>query len=169
MVETYFALYDEVQTNPEVGISLFPQKPSFADEIEWFASLFRAVHEGAAVAVIAEEEGRAVGHCAVRPNSGPESRHVGVLGLLVDQKWRAKGIGRALMIEALAQSRGKFEMVELSVFATNAHARRLYESLGFRHWGMLPNGLRRNGRFIDHEYMVLPLSPPAQEAGPSKR
>jgi ribosomal protein S18 acetylase RimI-like enzyme len=169
LVATYYALYDEVQTNPEIGITLFPERPSFGDEIDWFASLFRAVHERTAVAVIAEEDRHAVGHCVVRPNSGPESRHVGVVGLLVDRAWRARGIGRALLTEAIARSRGQFEILELSLFATNVHARRLYESLGFRTWGTLTNGIRRTGRYIDHEYMVLQLAAPVPPDAPAPR
>jgi ribosomal protein S18 acetylase RimI-like enzyme len=75
----------------------------------------------------------------------------------VGRPWRGRGIGRALLRAAIDRSRGRFELVELSVFATNTRARKLYESVGFRSWGVLPKGIQRQGRPIDLEHMVLEL------------
>ncbi|MCI4347199.1 MAG: hypothetical protein L3J97_01095 [Thermoplasmata archaeon] len=43
VVENYYALYEEVQGNPDLGISLFPVRPSLGEEREWFAHLFRRI------------------------------------------------------------------------------------------------------------------------------
>jgi RimJ/RimL family protein N-acetyltransferase len=167
LVDNYFALYDEVLDNPDLGISLFPQRPTRGEEAEWFADLYRAVEEGHAVARVAEEDRRAIALCTVR-RRGPhrEALHIGVLGISVARAWRRRGLGRQLIASALEGCAGKFELVELSVFATNQHARTLYASLGFREWGTLARGVLRDGRYTDIVHMVLVLSPPARGPAP---
>jgi RimJ/RimL family protein N-acetyltransferase len=158
LTEGYLALYDEVRTDPDLGISLFPERPTIGAEVTWFAGLYKAVLDGSAVAVVAEEEGRAVGLCDVKPKGVQESRHVGVLGILVERRRRGHGLGRALLEGAIERSRGKFEIVELAVFASNSRARRLYESVGFRAWGTLPKEILRDGRRLDVDHMFLELA-----------
>jgi L-amino acid N-acyltransferase YncA len=158
ITEWYWAMYDEVLEDPDLGISFFAKRPTLGEEAEWFARLFRQVQEGKSVVAVGEEAGRAVGLCVVGPK-GPtlESAHIGVLGITIAKGWRGKGIGRALMVRVLADCRGKYEIVELGLFATNTRARALYESLGFRAWGVQPKGCRRGERYIDHVSMQLEL------------
>ena len=158
IVEAYYALYEEVREFPDLGISLHPQRPSIGHEGEWFAGLWRRIDEGAALAAVAEENGRAVGLCHVDRHDGPESTHIGVLGIMVARSWRHRGIGRQLMAYLLPRCRGRFELVELSVFVSNAPARALYRSLGFEAWGVEPRGLRRGDRYTDVEHMTLDLA-----------
>jgi GNAT superfamily N-acetyltransferase len=160
VTENYFELYDEVKENPDLGISLLPQRPAFGDEVEWFARLFRRTQEGNSVAAVAEEGGRVVGLCAVdRKGPHQEEQHIGVLGISVARRWRGKGIGKALLQAVIERCRGKFELLELSVYGSNLHARQLYRSVGFRPWGLLPKGIQRGDRYIDLEYMVMELTP----------
>jgi ribosomal protein S18 acetylase RimI-like enzyme len=159
IVEYYYALYDEVQENTDLGIGLFKERPALSAEVAWFADFYCGVLEGEVIAVVAEEEGRAVGHCSVRPSASPESRHCGVLAILVARSWRGRGIGKALMQGALERCRGKLEIVELTVFASNLHARHLYQSLGFRPAGVVPRFVLRQGKYTDVERMVLDLGP----------
>ncbi len=157
LVENYFALYEEVLENPDIGVSLFPQRPTLGEEAEWFARLYRRVQEGVAVASVAEEQGRAVGLCNVERKTHAEGQHIGVLGILVAREWRRKGIGRALLEHTIVRCRGRFEFLELAVFASNTHARTLYQSLGFRPWGVEPQAILRGGRRTDLEHMMLHL------------
>jgi len=86
-----------------------------------------------------------------------EDGHVGVLGILVERDHRGRGVGRALLEEAIARSRGRFELLRLSVNADNPRARRLYERFGFRKVGSIPRSHRRYGTYVDEELMVLRL------------
>jgi RimJ/RimL family protein N-acetyltransferase len=158
LLENYDSLYDEVQDNPDLGIPLFPQRPSLGEEVDWFAHLYRQVQEGSCVVAVAEEEGKAVGLCSVH-RRGPhaEVQHVGVLGIMVARHWRRRGIGRALLRQVLDQCRGTFESVDLTVFVSNSHARELYRSVGFRPWGIRTKAVLRGGRHIDVEHMTLEL------------
>jgi RimJ/RimL family protein N-acetyltransferase len=158
LVDGYLALYDEVQEDPDLGIWLFPTRPSLGEEGEWFAGLFRRVQEGTGVAGVAEEDGKAVALCTVHWKAPQkEGRHVGTLGLLVSRAYRNRGIGKALMGYTLDRCRGKFEQVELAVFASNTIARKLYQSVGFQSWGVEPKAILREGRYTDVEHMVLHL------------
>lgn len=167
LVEDYWALYDEVLQDPELGITLFPKRPTLGEEAEWFARLYRQVQDREAVAGVVEEEGRAVGLCTIRrKNPTREAAHVGVLGISIAKAWRGKGLGRPLMEHTLDRGRGLFELVELCAFATNARALALYESLGFRRWGLQPRATRRGDRYIDEVYMQLELGTATGTAPP---
>ncbi|HYK92794.1 MAG TPA: GNAT family N-acetyltransferase [Thermoplasmata archaeon] len=160
LVEAYFLLYDERTTNPEVGITLFATRPTIEDEVKWFADLFRRVVDGVAVCVIAEVGGRAVGSCTVRQCGGgaaSEGAHLGELGLLVHRDHRGRGIGEALMRDAIRRCRGRFEAIRLAVFATNGPAKALYRKLGFETYGVEPKAVKRGKLYFDVEWMRLPL------------
>jgi ribosomal protein S18 acetylase RimI-like enzyme len=59
-------------------------------------------------------------------------------------------LDRVMMIEGM-------EQVLLSVAVTQEPAIRLYRSLGFQRYGREPRALRIGDRYIDEEYMVLPV------------
>ena len=160
VVKIYLALYDEVQANPDLGITLLDKPPSMSEEVDWFSTLYRSVLDGDAVSAVAEVDGAVVGLCSVR-RKGPaaESRHFGGLGVFVGKRWRGKGIGRALIAHTLERCKGKFEFIELSVFTSNSRARELYTTFGFRTWGTLPRAILRNGKYTDSEHMVMALNP----------
>ena len=160
LVENYYRCYDERAAGYPIGITLFAQKPSREAEAAWFSNLYRRVLEGATVGVVAEVDGRAGGSCFVdRRAPGPDSEmsHVGELGILVHQDYRGRGMGTALMQEALRRCRGRFEIVRLAVFANNEGAKKLYRSLGFELCGRLPRGVKRGDRYFDEEWMMLAL------------
>ena len=161
--ETYLRLYDERESNPEIGIHLFAVRPSYADEVAWFANLYRSVLSGEAVVSVGVRDGVVVGHCTVRrlyPGPDSETAHNGVLGIVVDAPHRGTGVGRAILADALRQCVGRFEVVRLSVFATNRRARKLYEEFGFVYVGTMPRMVHRGDRYIDEELMVTTIGPP---------
>jgi len=160
LTDAYYRLYDERRRGEPIGITLFHERPSRADEVGWFTELYRRVLTGDAVVVVAERGGHAVGSCVVSrlaAQADAENGHVGSLGLLVHQAHRGQGVGTALMRAALEKCRGVFEIVRLSVFATNVRAKKLYTSLGFHEIGRVPRAIRRGDSYIDEDLMVLVL------------
>ena len=86
-----------------------------------------------------------VGMVGVARGKGSKRCHkANVWGLFVVPAHRGKGIARALMQETilLAKAWPKVSVVRLSVNEHCAAARRLYEGLGFQHWGTEPDALR---------------------------
>ncbi len=57
LVENYYDLYDEVKENPDVGITLFPQRPTMGQETEWFAGAYKRMQDGESVHKVAEGPG----------------------------------------------------------------------------------------------------------------
>jgi len=156
--EAYYLLYEERDSGYPIGIGLFGHRPSLADEAQWFQGLFARVQNGATIASVAEVGGHAVGSCMVNrvgPSEDSEAAHMGELGIMVHRDWRGRGVGSALLEDALARSRGKFEIVRLAVFVNNPRARALYERFGFVPYGRLPKALRRNGEFVDEDLLYL--------------
>jgi len=112
--------------------------------------------------VVALSEDAIVGWCDVIPKSAPDSALAGTLGMGVLKEWRRKGIGRRLIGECLALARAHgLERVELTVFADNAPAIRLYEAMGFAHEGRTRNTRKIDGYCQDELLMALPLQPAA--------
>lgn len=96
---------------------------------EAWEDLSVTVREG--VALIAEEEGRALGFIfCVLGDRGRQTAHV--TDIYVRPEARGRGIGRALLAELVEPARATgLGHVSLEVLMRNADARRLYERLGF--------------------------------------
>jgi ribosomal protein S18 acetylase RimI-like enzyme len=96
---------------------------------EAWEDLSVTVREG--VALIAEEDGRALGFVfCVLGDRGRQTAHV--TDIYVRPEVRGRGIGRALLVELVEPARAAgLGHVSLEVLLRNADARRLYERLGF--------------------------------------
>jgi GNAT superfamily N-acetyltransferase len=94
--------------------------------------------------LVAEVDGRVVGAVgaavATAPDPGGVLRSVPTidLGISVAEGWRGRGIGEALMraAEAWAREQG-IDRIILDLAVANDRARRFYERLGYRTYGLL--------------------------------
>ena len=83
-----------------------------------------------------------------------KDRHTGLLGIVIRSGWREVGLGRALMERVLQwMQAGEFRRAHLSVFSTNARARRLYESMGFEVEGVRKRQYLIQGQYVDEVVM----------------
>ncbi len=148
------ARYDQVARDPNYGMVSNPVRPTPAEVAAWFGDLHRGMLDGRAVASVAEEAGRVVGLCTVRPEgSHVETRHVGVLGLEILDGFRGRGIGSKLLAHALDGCCGLFEEVHLAVLPVNTVAQRLYERQGFEVYGTAPRSFFRAG--VYHDFLLM--------------
>jgi len=100
-------------------------------------------HEAQIVAV--GPDGRVVGHLYIERESHPVTRHVASLGIAVTAEARGRGIGTALMAEALRWARSVgVDKVVLSVYPDNAGAIALYRKFGFVDEGRLARHSRKS-------------------------
>jgi len=92
--------------------------------------------------------------------SQPKSRHKGrIWGVYLGAELRGQGIGRR-MLQTVLERAAKIEGVEqiiLSVTTTQSAAIAAYRSLGFTSFGIEPRALKIGDRYVDEEYMILPL------------
>jgi len=81
----------------------------------------------------------------------PRRQHAGELGMAVHDRWQGKGVGGALMTEAidLADNWLNLTRIELSVYTDNERAIRLYRRWGFATEGTMKKYAYRDGRFVD--------------------
>ncbi len=112
--------------------------------------------------VLAYFEGdRLIGSAAFHREESYKERHMGwVWSVYVRPEGRGKGISRMLLEQVIEETRGMdgLEMLTLTVAVTQTSARTLYTSLGFFTFGLVPHGYKLpDGRFIDHEEMMLQL------------
>ena len=89
---------------------------------------------------VAEADGMILGTYFMRPNQAGGGRHVCNCGYITKAGATGSGIGRAMCVHSLAhaRSRGYRAMQFNFVVATNEHAVRLWQSLGFDIVGRLP-------------------------------
>lgn len=99
------------------------------------------------------------GHLDLKGGRLASELHRGLLGIGLERDARGQGHGRTLMITAIAWARASgLAWIDLGVFAHNARARALYDSLGFVEVGVHRDRFRVEGTSIDDVTMVLSLA-----------
>lgn len=108
--------------------------------LSWWAQR-AADPEGRSVALGAWVDEQLVGTVAVEFSTKPKTRHKAlIIGMYVLASWRGKGIGCQLLRAAIEQARARPDVLVITLTATegNAAAIALYESAGFRAFGVEP-------------------------------
>jgi ribosomal protein S18 acetylase RimI-like enzyme len=100
------------------------------------------------VHLVALIEQEVVGWCDLRLKSAATLRHSAILGMGVVAEHRHRGLGRRLLVEALARGRS-LRRIELIVRTDNTAAIALYRSCGFEVEGTCRSYLRHEGREYD--------------------
>jgi RimJ/RimL family protein N-acetyltransferase len=112
-------------------------------------------YSDAAVFVAELPEG-IVGRLSLGRDPHPASRHVADLGLMVSATHRRRGVGSALLREAIDwATQSDIRKLELHVFPHNDAAIALYESFGFRREGLRRGHYRRGEEYLDAVLMAL--------------
>jgi len=108
--------------------------------------------------IAARVNSQLVGGASLEPGRGKTS-HVANLGIYLKKEFRGMGIGARLMRTTIESARRRdFEIVKLTVFASNRRAVRLYEKFGFRECGRIKNGVKfSDGTHTDEIVMALSL------------
>jgi RimJ/RimL family protein N-acetyltransferase len=126
-----------------------------AEERRYLRSIRRYPH--AAVFVAECSEG-IVGRLSVGRDPHPASAHVADLGLMVALEHRRRGIGWALLEEAVSWAKGVgVHKLELHVFPHNIGAIALYERFGFEREGYRKRHYLRPDGYIDAILMAYEL------------
>jgi RimJ/RimL family protein N-acetyltransferase len=121
---------------------------SEGDERRYLKALRR--HPHAAVYVAETNGGEIVGRLSVARDPHPASAHVADLGLMVDGRWRRRGIGTGLLRQAVGWARPRgVRKLELHVFPHNEGALALYEAFGFEREGYRKRHYRRPDGYVD--------------------
>jgi RimJ/RimL family protein N-acetyltransferase len=154
--EALIAYMHRLTNEPHNNITLDPGQWTMTveQEREFIAKRGDSTEEG--IFVVAQIAGELVGVANLNRYNKPTIRHVAMLGVSVDAKWRGKGIGAALMAYLLnwAKANGLVR-VELKVFSRNTVAIRLYERFGFKIEGRHPHAALKQGQWREDFTMGL--------------
>lgn len=109
-----------------------------------------------AIMLVAEAGGQIVGELSLKAISPRRAvKHVATLGMSVKQDWRGKGVGRALMTDAIAWAPSAgIKRIELYVYVRNAPAIALYERFGFTVEGRRKAFIREGDEYLDDLVMA---------------
>ncbi|HEY5921288.1 MAG TPA: GNAT family N-acetyltransferase [Kofleriaceae bacterium] len=140
---------------PGINIPLAPDEitTTLEQEKDLLAAIEASPH---AIMLVAEAGGKVVGELSLKVISSRRAvQHVATLGMSVKLDWRGKGVGRALMTDALewAPSAG-IKRIELYVYVRNAPAIALYEKFGFTVEGRRKSFIREGDTYLDDFVMA---------------
>jgi RimJ/RimL family protein N-acetyltransferase len=124
------------------------------EERQWFE---RSMKTGM-LYLVARVDGKVAGGASIRPY--PEKRaHVAEYGIFLRQGYRNAGLGTALTktFVQIAKEHG-FEILQLSVYATNKRAHRVYKKCGYKECGRFAKDIKfLDGTYTDRILMELPV------------
>lgn len=99
-----------------------------------------------------------IGFVGVYQEEKEKTNHkANIWGMYVRPSYRKQGIGKALMDSILTHIKNNMDsqIIHISVEATNQSAKKLYESYGFKIWGIEPKAMKIKGEFYDELHMAL--------------
>lgn len=118
--------------------------------------------------LLALDGDRVVGSLSIRRHvEHPALRHVATLGMHVVRSHRGRGVGSALMAEALRWARAfGIERIELTVYPHNGPAIALYRRFGFVEEGRLVRHAKKSYGYEDEILMAVWIGPEPGPRGP---
>ena len=139
-------------------MSTADMEPYTMDErISWFNAYDRSVYP----VFVAETGTDIAGYFSFSPYRPRRlaMRFTSEISYFIDEKYRQKGIGSALMDHALREAPDyNFKTLIAILLAHNEASIRLLEKFGFREWGRMPGVADFNGTERDHLYYGLIIS-----------
>lgn len=109
------------------------------------------------IMILAEYDGRSLGHIDFLGQQRKIMQHTAVVGMGLLPKWQNSGLGSALMAAALewARQHPVLEIIWLQLYTENAAALQLYRKFGFKDCGLIPGFFYQNGHYYDQLTMAL--------------
>ena len=98
-----------------------------------------------------------IGQCEILNSEWDAAKHVGILGIIVREKYRDLGIGKQLIDMSIRESKKLTdkEKIILSSFSTNERALHLFKKLGFKIIGISQRQFLMESTYIDEVLMEL--------------
>ncbi|MFA6492685.1 MAG: GNAT family N-acetyltransferase [Patescibacteria group bacterium] len=145
-------------TKEDTFLSLTGKPKTYTEEENWIKNTILNMKAGRSFACLAVFDGKIIGSSDVN-RGGTRDWHVGTVGLMVDEDFRRDGLGRFLLEYVLEKSKEMgIKIAILRVFSDNEIAKKLYQKLGFKEYGNLPNGLYRKDKYSDNIEMYKEIT-----------
>lgn len=146
-----------LKINPEAFGSTYEREVKFS--LEMVVERIKPT-EGKFVLGAFDNNGSLVGIVAFVRESGLKTVHKGnVFGMYVAPEKRGLGLGKSLLLELINKARAceGIEQINLAVMSENDYAKKLYNSIGFKVYGVEQRALKYDGMYFDEDFMVLRL------------
>lgn len=143
---------DGLQNYPEAFGSSYEEEITFS--LEFFAN--RLMNKGN-FTFGAFEKKQLVGVVTLILEQKKKLKHRGnIVAVYVKTENRGMGLAKKLMQEAIKQANElkEVEQLYLAVVSDNERAKKLYQSLGFKTYGVDKKALKVNGVYYDEELMI---------------
>jgi putative acetyltransferase len=127
-----------------------------SDTVGDFRRRFRRSWTWRRAEIVAAAGGEIVGSLGIEREEHAATRHVATFGMMVASGWRRRGVGSALVAEAIRWAREmRVEKLELSVYPGNVGAIALYRGFGFVEEGRLRRRSRKSSGYEDEILMGM--------------
>ncbi|MFG1796807.1 GNAT family N-acetyltransferase [Nocardia sp. NPDC049149] len=157
---THRLLHDVTELGGAIG---FLSPPTRADTDAWLDGVLAAVRAGDAALAVAMADNHIAAMGLWRRQPGAVFAHSATIErVMAHPTARGLGLGRVIVTALIDNARDTgLETLTLGVRGNNHGAIELYEQLGFREWGRLPNVIEvGNDRYDDiRMYLELPRHP----------
>jgi len=157
--EIHAVVHDVVAAGGAVG---YHSPPSYDRISDWLDTVLKLVRNGDAAFAVAVVDGvvRAVGMWR-RGSTAVFQHRAEVQQIMAHPSARGLGLGRLVMEGLVENARAQgLEILMLGVRGNNHGAIELYEGLGFRECGRMPNAIAVGTERWDDVWMYLPLGYP---------
>lgn len=121
------------------------------EERKWLESTIKKIENKEKVYLMAFVDGNFAGASDIEIGNFAK-RHNGLFGIIIDNNYRGEGVGESLMKLVISESKKnikELKIIVLECFSDNFIAKNLYKKLGFIEYGLLPNALKRKGKYTD--------------------
>lgn len=110
-----------------------------------------------ALLILAFVDGEYAGNCSFKSKAGSRrASHRAGIGIALFQKYTGFGLGRLLLKRLLTEIKNLgFEQAELTVAGGNKRAYHLYESLGFKECGRIPDANKYDDGTYDEDIIMV--------------
>ncbi|WP_246483935.1 GNAT family N-acetyltransferase [Heyndrickxia vini] len=160
LIESDAVIYQELRlkalkNNPEAFGSTFERESKFTKQM--IVDRIKPT-ENKFVLGAFDENMVLVGMVTFMREASPKTIHkANIFGMFVAPEARGKSIGKSLLLELIKMAKkcNGVEQLNLTVVSENKPAKKLYESLGFKVYGVERNALKFNGKYYDEDLMAF--------------
>lgn len=158
-LEAMFSYINKL-SQEDTFITYSGEKVTKKQEKEFLDDILKGIKNRDKVCLLAFVDDNLAGVCTIERNKKGKKRthHVAIFGISIAKKYRGQGIGFELAQVAI-QEAGKritdLRIITLNVYGINNIAQNLYQKLGFKKFGCLPQGIFYHQKYIDEIKMYL--------------